>query len=347
MHYGDINILWKILKKVPLTTGAAVVLVITGVVLNVLFLHRGVQANSEPPSSGLTADLLAAFMSEADSFEADNVFSGEFVVSSVEEETAGFVIVEGDSVLNASNPLSTILPNRDGLLTYKVQKGDSLAKIAANFGISVNTIFWANTNIGNSIRPGQELVILPVSGVAHRIDEGDTVDSIADLYSVPREKILQYNKRLATRQLSVGSVVVIPGAKPKKTIATQAVEKLPSYPGYFILPTTGLNWGQLHHYNAVDVANACGTMIYASAEGLVTASMNYGYNDGYGHYVELEHPNGSITKYAHTEKNLVEVGDYVAQGDPIAHIGNTGKTHGPTGCHVHFEVKNAKNPFVK
>ncbi|MBI2604018.1 MAG: M23 family metallopeptidase, partial [Candidatus Harrisonbacteria bacterium] len=43
----------------------------------------------------------------------------------------------------------------------------------------------------------------------------------------------------------------------------------------------------------------------------------------------------------------VSVGDYVAQGDIIGYIGNSGNTHGPTGCHLHFEVMGARNPFAK
>ncbi len=347
-----------ILNKIPLTTAAPVVLVIVGIVLNVLVLYRGTQASDflggpariatrSVAGGPLVADISESLGLEADSVFADNVFNGDFDVASQEDATAGFVVIEGDSVLNSSNPLSTILPNRDGLLTYKVQKGDTLGKIAANFGISVNTIFWANSNIGNSIRPGQELVVLPVSGVAHRVEEGEDLAAIADLYGVPKEKILQYNKKANNSNLAVGSVLVIPGAKPKKSLASIAVEKLPSYPGYFILPTTGWNWGQLHNYNAVDIANACGTSIYASAEGLVIAEKSYGYNDGYGHYIDIEHPNGVITRYAHTEKNAASVGDYVLQGDLIGSIGNTGHTHGPTGCHLHFEVRGAKNPFAK
>ena len=162
-----------------------------GIAINLIFLHRGVQANNTPAAPVLVAGALEAVLPETDSLQADNVFSGDYVVSNEEDGTAGFVVVDGDSLLNASNPLSTILPNRDGLLVYKVQKGDTLTKIAANFGISVNTIFWANKNVGSSIRVGQELVILPVSGVAHRVVEGETLDSIADLYSVPKDKITQ------------------------------------------------------------------------------------------------------------------------------------------------------------
>lgn len=316
-----------------------------GVAINLLVLRS---TNQQRGTLGgpQFAEVAEAFNSESDNVFADNVFSGEFDIAQSGDSTAGFVVVDGASVLNSANPLSTILPTRDGLLVYKVQKGDTLSKIAANFGISLNTIFWANKNLGNNIRPGQEIVILPVSGVIHQVEEDDTLDSVAELYGVPREKILQYNK-IAGGGLKIGASVVIPGAKPKKSLTSLSLGNLPNFPGFFIIPTTGWNWGKLHHYNAVDIANACGTPIYAAAEGLVTREASYGYNDGYGHYVEIEHPNGATTRYAHTQKNKASVGDYVLQGDLIAYIGNTGLTHGPTGCHLHFEIRGARNPFAK
>ena len=118
----------------------------------------------------------------------------------------------------------------------------------------------------------------------------------------------------------------------------------------FIIPTTGLNWGKLHGDNnsAVDISDSCGKNIYAADEGLVmSAAANNGWNGGYGNYLTIKHPNGVVTKYAHTKKNFVKKGSYVLQGDPIAIIGNTGLTKGITGCHLHFEVEGAKNPFGK
>lgn len=316
-----------------------------GIGLNFLVQVRG-GGPSDKSSSLILASLVSVAGAETDSLSADQVFGDNFEVSNDQGATAGFIVVDGDSVLNAGNPLSTILPTRDGLLAYKVQKGDTLSKIASNFGISLNTIFWANSSLGNNIRPGQELVILPVSGVLHQIEEGETVDSVAEFYGVASSKILQYNKQ-AANGLRIGSTLVIPDAKPKKTFASASIADLPNYPGYFILPTTGWNWGKLHYFNGVDIANACGTPIYASAEGLVIKQNESGWNDGYGGFVEIEHPNGSVTKYAHTQKNLVAVGDYVLQGDIIARIGNTGNVHGPTGCHLHFEIRGARNPFAK
>ena len=319
-----------------------------GIGLNFLVLARSNHAVGEGPIiPSALADLQESVGLQQDSVTADQILGGSFDVANNPDETAGFVVVDGDSMLNAGNPLSTILANRDGLLTYKVQKGDTLSKIASNFGISLNTIFWANSSLGNNLRLGQELVILPVSGVTHRVEEGDTTDSVAEFYGVPASKIIQYNKQ-ASGNLKVGSTLVIPGAKPKQTLASASLANLPNYPGYFILPTTGWNWGQLHNFNAVDIANACGTSIFASAEGLVAYVGDPGsWNDGYGGFVEIEHPNGVVTKYAHTEKNVVAVGDYVLQGDVIAKIGNTGMVHGPTGCHLHFEIHGARNPFAK
>ncbi|KKR89256.1 MAG: ToxR-activated protein [Candidatus Wolfebacteria bacterium GW2011_GWA2_42_10] len=122
--------------------------------------------------------------------------------------------------------------------------------------------------------------------------------------------------------------------------------------GYFSPPASGWNWRILHDYNAVDIANRCGTPIYASAEGIVVPDKNLGdgstgWNDGYGLFVLIEHPNGAETRYAHLERIVSLIGRYVEKGELIGYMGNTGNTHGPTGCHLHFEVIGAENPLAK
>lgn len=114
----------------------------------------------------------------------------------------------------------------------------------------------------------------------------------------------------------------------------------------FSLPAHGINWGALHPHNAVDVAGACGSGVYATAAGQVVDARN-GWDGGYGNYVDIDHGNGVITRYAHAEEVLVKVGQMVAGGDMVARMGNTGNS---TGCHVHFEVlgtTGVKNPFAK
>lgn len=310
-------------------------------VFNVLAFERFYQPARALGGPSLAASLESAFVDETLDLLAE-ISSGALPLAASDEDAAVFVALEEAALFNATSPLSNILPNRDGLIIYKVKSGDTLSTIAANFGISLNTILWANQGLKkNLLRPGQEIVILPVSGVLHQVQEGESIDSIAALYKVDPRQIIKYNKNLNA------STLIIPGAKPQKNAARASFSGLPSYPGYYVIPTTGWNWGRLHPYNAVDIANACGTPIYAAAEGLVTEERSYGYNGGYGHYVDIEHPNNTLTRYAHTSKNFVSVGDYVLQGDLIALMGNTGKTHGPTGCHLHFEVRGAKHPFIK
>jgi len=277
----------------------------------------------------------------------DSSFVGESDAANSGQDTINFIIVDKTAVVNVSNPLSNIIPSRDGMLTYKIQSGDNIAKIAANFGISANTIFWANPQVQQArLTPGQEIIILPVSGIVHHVRSGETLESIAADYGVETGKIIQFNHRILS-QLDPGSTIIIPGGRPLEGVKFESVRNLPNLPGYFTIPTTGWNWGRLHNYNAVDIANVCGTPIYAAAEGLVTEESLDDWNSGYGSYVLIEHPNGTKTRYAHNQKNLVSVGNYVMKGDQIALIGSTGKTHGPTGCHLHFEVIGAKNPFAK
>lgn len=117
----------------------------------------------------------------------------------------------------------------------------------------------------------------------------------------------------------------------------------------FVLPTIGHNFGKQHAHNGVDVATACGDLVYAADEGVIKeASMTGAWNGGYGNFVVVEHSGGLQTKYAHLKtvtKNMARVGDRVIPGDPIGFVGSTGES---TGCHLHFEVsEGAVNPLVQ
>lgn len=252
-----------------------------------------------------------------------------------------FIAVVSDS----PSSLTNAVPTREGLFVYKVKKGDTLSEIASNFNVSLRTILWANPFIRRSfIREGQEILILPVTGVLHQIEEGETLESIASLYNINSQEIEKFNPHLQQAIQSPYGRLVIPYAKPLKK--SNRGPFLPDLGKYFELPTLGWNWGILHGYNAVDISNRCGTPIYASAEGLIVEAKQ-GWNLGYGNYLKIEHPNRTFTLYAHLGEFLKEKGEYVAKGEEIALMGNTGQAHGPTGCHLHFEVHGAKNPFAK
>ena len=99
--------------------------------------------------------------------------------------------------------------------------------------------------------------------------------------------------------------------------------------GYRIHPVTGKS--QFH--KGMDFAAPIGTPIYATGNGVVTFS---GWGTGYGRHVEVDHGNGTVTRYAHTSANYVNVGDTVYANQQIAAVGNTGRS---TGAHLHYEVR--------
>ena len=268
------------------------------------------------------------------------------------EDEIGFTTLYGNSLLVARSPLTTMtsINDRNEITKYVVKQGDNATSIAASFGITVNTLLWANKlNARSIIRPGNELIILPVSGVSHKVKSGDTVLSIAKKYKAESNRIIEFNALPADGAINAGDVLIIPDGEIYIPVsvyvsAPNYSSNLKTVDGYFIVPATGRNWGRLHPNNAVDIANSCGTPIYAAAAGSVIISDAVGWNGGYGKYVKIRHPNGIDTLYSHASKLLVSAGEDVTQGQLIALMGTTGRS---TGCHVHFEVRGAKNPFVR
>ncbi len=105
----------------------------------------------------------------------------------------------------------------------------------------------------------------------------------------------------------------------------------------------GWRWGRMH--KGIDIAAPIGTPVVAAAGGVVvTAGWNSG---GYGNLVEIQHPDGSLTLYAHNNRILVRPGQQVEQGQQIAEMGSTGFSTGP---HLHFEIhppgRGAVNPIA-
>lgn len=106
-------------------------------------------------------------------------------------------------------------PEEDGGVTlYTVADGDNLGAIAAKFGITVNTILWANDiENENEIKPGDQIFILPVAGLTHVVKKGDNIDSLAKEYKASKEEIIAYNSLPADGRLTEGESLVIPGGQ--------------------------------------------------------------------------------------------------------------------------------------
>lgn len=96
--------------------------------------------------------------------------------------------------------------------------------------------------------------------------------------------------------------------------------------------------GETAFHSGIDFAGAPGTRVLAAADGVVSYA---GPDGGYGKLVEITHGNGYITRYAHNSTVLVEPGQTVRRGDPVALMGTTGRS---TGTHLHFEVLRDGRP---
>jgi LysM repeat protein len=236
-------------------------------------------------------------------------------------------------------------PEAENISIYEVRKGDSLSQIAAMFGVSVNTIKWAN-NINGSIKEGQILTILPVTGIKYTIKKGDTVASIAKTYRSDALEITSFND--ITGPLVVGQTIIIPDAETPVVKANASLSSVISaggkaISGYFKRPIKGgVRTQGVHGHNGVDLASYSGAPILAAARGEVIIAKAGGWNGGYGNYVVIRHGNGTQTLYSHLKAVQVSAGMPVEQGDQIGTMGNTGKS---TGTHLHFEIRGAANPF--
>lgn len=101
-------------------------------------------------------------------------------------------------------------------VTYLVAGGDTLLELAGRFGISSDTIVWANDLEGKAddLQVGQALSILPVSGVLHEVNMGDTVAEIAAAHGVEPSVIVEANTLADPDAILVGQHLVVPGGNP-------------------------------------------------------------------------------------------------------------------------------------
>lgn len=261
------------------------------------------------------------------------------------------VIVEDGSAARAQGGFSgeTVAASKDAISIYVVREGDTLSEIAEMFGVSVNTIIWANDlPVRGTVKVDQRLIILPVSGLKYTVQKGDTLASIAKKYHGDAEEIAQYNDIVG--DLAVGTEIIIPNgevqvqAAPKVTASAPAPSSSSaSYSGYYQKPVAGIRTQGIHGYNGVDLAASIGTPVGASASGEVIIAREGGWNGGYGSYVVIRHDNGTQTLYAHMSAVHVGIGQYVSAGETIGAVGNSGRSSGP---HLHFEIRGGpRNPF--
>lgn len=194
----------------------------------------------------------------------------------------------------------------------------------------------------------------------HRVKPGETLAKIAVQHRVSVASLVAVNRlsgpeaRLRTGQRLAIPVGGTPVARARRTVPVTSAQRAPWPPRTLMLSLPDFSdllplfvWpvdGQLSSkfgrrrggwHQGIDITADLGTPVTASAAGVVVASS---FESRYGRVVKVEHLNGFTTVYAHNNENLVDIGERVAAGQPIAAVGRTGRA---TACHVHFEIRQA------
>jgi murein DD-endopeptidase MepM/ murein hydrolase activator NlpD len=269
--------------------------------------------------------------------------------------------------------LHTIIPSRPRIdvITYTVQSGDSIFKIADTFGLKPTTILFGNyetlKDSPDLLDPGQSLNILPVDGTYYQWVGTESLTAVASTFGVDPETIIDYPGNhldpdtigdLSHPNIAAGTWLIVPGGSRQFTSWTAPATLVREDPsvrvwgpgvctgittvqvgyGTFVFPTvehwlSGTDYRpDLNHYG-VDFAGSMGNAIYAVDAGTVVYA---GWNTwGYGNMIMLDHGNGWQSLYGHLSQINVQCGQSVGQGDIIGLMGSTGHSTGP---HLHFEL---------
>lgn len=240
-------------------------------------------------------------------------YEGDSEDSSIFSKESGFI--RSNSTLDDTRDVS----GTNKLLSYTVQDGDSLGKIASKFNVSINSIIWANNFDKDTIlHPNDTIKIPPITGLAYVVMAGDTLESLAQKYKVDVAKITEQNKLALKQELLIGQQILIPGAikinppkiippivvkkdDPKKKLFVKVTPKKQEYKTYATGYTGKGNkfaWGNCtyfvaNHKNITWRGNANAWLRNAAAAGVATGNIptpgaiisfqGSGYNPYYGH----------------------------------------------------------------
>ncbi|MBI4426311.1 MAG: peptidoglycan DD-metalloendopeptidase family protein [Candidatus Kerfeldbacteria bacterium] len=288
-----------------------------------------------------------AYVSRQNAIAPDDLLEAE-IGSVVDAEAA--VSADG-SALQIPVASSSEVQQRSDVVTYIIQGGDTIGGIANRFGVTQKTILAANKmSNADFIKPGQELLIPPITGVLHKVVKGDTIASIATKYKVEAQEILDFNHLADASAISVDQTIIVPGGEIPELPAERPSLAAPGRPG-FVGPIPGpapaigggrLNWPTVgrrinqyfrYGHTGIDAECAYGNPLFAAREGTVSAVVYQRW--GYGYHIVINHGGGLQTLYGHASKIFVKPGQRVSRGQTIAMCGSTGRS---SGTHVHFET---------
>lgn len=308
-------------------------------------------------SSGASAQLAYAM-----EYAMANPFDGNYETGILDMEFVETVrvyenYVDASQISDVDEQVIEVTKEKESNKIYVVESGDCLSIIAMDHNTTVASIVALNglESADVMIRDGQELIVaVPEPDLKIRLTVGEVYEEDYNAEPIIIKNDSWYTtKEVVHEEGTTGHrerndiVVYENGIETSREMLHQnilveseaaVIEQGTIIPPTYIKPLAGgrftsgfgRRWGRMH--KGVDWACPVGTTVYASCAGTVIQAS---YNGGYGNNVVIQHADGRMTRYAHNSRLLVQVGQYVEQGEPIALSGNTGRSTGP---HVHFEL---------
>ncbi|MEA1973339.1 MAG: peptidoglycan DD-metalloendopeptidase family protein [Candidatus Cloacimonadota bacterium] len=211
------------------------------------------------------------------------------------------IFLKSSSTKKSAKSLET---NHENPKFHIIRFGDNLTKISKKYNLSISNLKKYNNLKTDIIIAGNKLYLKPNKNLKKKLPSPKHSKSSSKSKVEKKEKINQNLSNLKKVYLPV-----------KGTVTSEF----------------GMRNGRPH--KGIDISNKIGTPIHAALDGIVAYT---GEQKGYGKVVILKHKNNIMTIYAHNHANLVREKDNVKKGQPIATLGNTGRSTGP---HLHFEYR--------
>ncbi|WP_461247442.1 peptidoglycan DD-metalloendopeptidase family protein [Treponema sp. R6D11] len=269
--------------------------------------------------------------------DGHGIGGGYLAEEPISAENSDVLLTEA-SLESVSEPDTVSKPRILFCDAHVVQSGENISSLAIKFGLNQDSIISVN-KIYNTrlLQIGKVLKIPNQDGVFHTVKKGENLSSIAERYKANVESIKTVNE-LFSDKITPETDLFIPGAKLDWS-------KLQEINGdLFMWPVNGaitssygwrrdpFNRGRRQLHNGIDIKGSIGTPVRAAMAGRVSA---VGYDNVFGNYVLISHNSGYRTLYGHMSVIRTKTGSYVAQGERIGDVGNTGQS---TGSHLHFTI---------
>jgi len=165
--------------------------------------------DSRDPLDQLSSAGIAANLAQMTNLpEISGVMSQAY---SADTELAG-APAQTAAIAQKPQDVATVLKSQKDITTYITKNGDTIASVAAQFGVTSDSILWSNNLTGNAVGVGIKLVIPPVTGIVYTVQANDTPDSLAQKYRANKDQIIAYNDAEITG-LHVGEQIIIPNGQ--------------------------------------------------------------------------------------------------------------------------------------